>query len=155
MNDNYNKIYDQLYDSYPDEFIALRLGTFQGTFFANQFIRELREFVSEQEYYVGKMRETILLYEMNNSFFLRPDAKMFLVTNFNQMIVKTLIVAKAEKQLDLSKKSLSKMINNDLETIMSYTFKIKKERKASGHDVMKAIDQLWGQLECTKLKIWG
>lgn len=155
MNENYYRIYDQLYDSYPDEFMALRLGAFRGTYLANQFIEELREFVYEQEYYVGIMRQSILMYEMDNGFLLRPDAKMFLVTNFNQMIIKPLIVAKAEKKIELTQKSISEIIKNDLVTIMKFTYEIKKEKKASGHDVMKAIDQLWGKLESTKLEIWG
>lgn len=155
MNENYYRIYDQLYDSYPDEFMALRLGAFRGTYLANQFIEELREFVYEQEYYVGIMRQSILMFEMDNGFLLRPDAKMFLVSNFNQMIIKPMIVAKAEKHIELNQKSIAEIIKNDLVTIMKFTYEIKKEKQASGHDVMKAIDQLWGKLESTKLEIWG
>ncbi|WP_445908871.1 hypothetical protein [Yeosuana sp.] len=155
MNDNYYRIYDQLYDTYPDEFLALRLGAFRGTYLANRFIEELREFIYEQEYFVGIMRQTIMIYEMDNKFFLRPDAKMFLVTNFNQMIIKPLLVARTENKIDLNQKSISEMIQSDLKTILRFTYEIKKEKQASGHDVMKAIDQLWGKLESTKLEIWG
>lgn len=155
MKDFYNRIYDQLYDGYPDEFIALRLGAFRGTNLANQFIEELREFINEQEYYVGNMRQHIMIYEMDNGFFLRPDAKMFLVTNFNQMIIKPLIIARAEKQIDLNREQLSNIIKNDLLTILRYTFDTRKETKASGHDVMRAIDKLWGNLESTKFEVWG
>ena len=96
-----------------------------------------------------------MIYEMDNKFFLRPDAKMFLVTNFNQMIIKPLLVARTENQIDLNQKSISEMIQSDLKTILRFTYEIKKERQASRHDVMKAIDQLWGKLESTKLEIWG
>ena len=155
MNDNYYRIYDQLYDTYPDEFLALRLGTFRGSFFANQFYEELREFIREQEYYVGIIRQTIMVYEMDNRFFLRPDAKMFLVTNFNQMIIKPIIIAKNENSLNLKQYSISEIIEKDVKTILRHTFEIKRDKEASGHDIMRAIDQLWGKLESTKLEIWG
>lgn len=155
MNNNYYRIYDQLYETYPDEFLALRLGAFRGTYLASKFIEELREFVYEQEYFVGIMRQVIMIYEMDNKFFLRPDAKMFLVTNFNQMIIKLLLLARTKNQIDLNQKSISEIIKSDINTILKLTYQIKKEREASGHDVMKAIDQLWGKLESTKLEIWG
>lgn len=155
MKDFYNRIYDQLYDGYPDEFIALRLGTFRGTNLGNQFFEELREFVFEQEYYVGNMRQQIMLYEMDNGFFLRADAKIFLVTNFNQMIIKPLIIARTEKQIDLNREELSHIITKDINTILRYTYDHRKENKASGHEIMRAIDNLWGELESSKFEIWG
>lgn len=155
MKDFYNRIYDQLYDGYPDEFIALKLGYFRGTNLTNQFFEELREFVYEQEYYVGNMRQQIMSYEMDNEFFLRADAKMFLVSNFNQMIIKPLIIARTEKRIDLNREQLSSIIKKDLNTILRYTYDNRKEKKASGHEIMRAIDNLWIELESTKFEVWG
>lgn len=155
MKDDYYRIYDQIYDNYPDEFLALRLGSFRGTYLTSRFTEEFREFVYEQEYFVGIMKQTIMNFEMDNRFFLRPDAKMFLITNFNQMIIKPLLIASTEKIIDLNQKTISEMIQSDLKTILRFTTEIKKERQASGHDVMRAIDQLWGELASTKLEIWG
>lgn len=155
MKDNYYRIYDQLYDSYPEDFLTLRLASFRGSFLSNQVLEELREFAYQQEYFTGIMRQVILIYEMDNGLKLRPDAKLFLVTNFNQMVVKPLLIAREEKQLNISRESLANNIKNDLLAIIKYSVGIKKESQVSGHEVMRAIDELWGNLESTKFEIWG
>lgn len=154
MKEKFYKTYDILYDIYPEDSLAYKIG-FRDSAFTKNVISELRKFNFEQEQFTLMMRTTIQLFEMEENYPLRPDAKMFLISNFNQMIVKPIIYLKQENNIDITTGDLLRTIAKDLNTILKYSLKIKKEEKISGHEMMKAIDNLWPTLESTKYELWG
>lgn len=154
MKEKFEEAYNLLYDIYPEEGLVYRMG-FRDSAFTKDTISELRRFNLEQERYLLMMRTTIQLFEMKNKFPLRVDAKLFLLTNFNQMIVKPLVHLQDENMIDLSANDLLNTIAQDLNRILYYSLELKKEEKVSGHEIMTAIDKLWQTLESTKYELWG
>ncbi|WP_299214672.1 hypothetical protein [uncultured Aquimarina sp.] len=122
-------------------------------------LRERRRFTSEEYYLVRSIRRYIDL--ANRDEILRPDAKYFLLTNFHQMIIKPILESRY-LLIDKSRKegyfNLENDIQSDIKTIINKS-KIQsnysKKNEISGHVIMGTIDELWKELECTKLKVWG
>lgn len=154
MKEKFDKAYELLYGIYPEEGLVYRIG-FRESVFTNQTISELRRFNLEQEKYLLMMRTTIQLFEMKHYSPLRSDAKLFLLTNFNQMIVKPLVHLQDENSIDITSSDLLNTISRDLNQILNYSLELKKEDKISGHEIMTAIDKLWLTLESTKYELWG
>lgn len=155
MKKKFYRTYDQLFDIYPEDSLAYRI-EFIDNKLTKEAIRELREFKYQQENYVTMMRKTITLYEIEKEIQFRPDAKLFLVINFNEMIVKPLIFRQLENEKETSPKDLFITIQLDLIRVMNHAVEFKQnDEDISGHRIMKSIDELWGKLDSTKYELWG
>lgn len=103
---------------------------------------------------------------------LRPDAKFYLLVNFDNLIIKPLFMEREPRSLnnDLFLK-LGKSIQSDIRAIIeasqkSYDGKFEKkeseiseeilrERQVSGHRIMETINELWKDLKTAQFEIWG
>lgn len=156
MKEKFNQTYDLLYDMYPDGYFVHRFSRFDKNFlgFANMS-SELREFYIRQEAIIELLRREILNFEIQRKFPFRPDAKYFLITNFNNMIIKPILYQILENDKEISEDILREYVTSDIKTIMNNSFEIRKEERISGHDILKSIDSLWPQLQSTKMELWG
>lgn len=155
MKEKFHIAYDQLYDMYPEDSLTLRFGEYSKSRLGSILVREMREFVYGQEYFLQTIKNTIMLFELENKHSLRPDAKYFLLTCFNQMIIKPLVYLSIEKKFELNESDFKQVIEKDITTILNYCNRHKKEMIISGHDVLKSVDNLWGELISTKYELWG
>lgn len=156
MKEKFNKTYDSLYDMYPDGYFVHRSSRFDKDHLG--FVKissELREFYIRQEAIIELLRREILNFEIQRKFPFRPDAKYFLITNFNNMIVKPILYQILENDKEISEETLREYVTSDIKTIMYNSLEIRKEKLVSGHDILKSIDSLWSQLQSTKMELWG
>lgn len=156
MNAKFNRTYDMLYDMYPDGYFVHRFAKFDNNFLGfAKMSSELREFYIRQESIVEILRNEIQVFEHNQRFPFRPDAKYFLITNFNNMIIKPILYQILENDREITEDTLRDYVKNDIKTIMKNSFEIKKEELISGHDILRSIDTLWPELQSTQMKLWG
>jgi hypothetical protein len=156
MKEKFNKTYDLLYDMYPDGYFVHRFSRFDKDFLGFAKISsELREFYIRQELVIELMKREILDFEIQRKFPFRSDAKYFLITNFNNMIIKPILYQILENDKEISEDILREYITSDIKTIMYNSLEIRKEELISGHDILKSIDSLWPQLQSTKMELWG
>lgn len=156
MKEKFNKTYDLLYDMYPDGYFIHRFSRFDKDFLGLARISsEFREFYIKQESIIELLRREIHDFELDQKYPFRPDAKYFLITNFNNMIIKPILYLVLENDKEISEELLREYVIEDIKTIMHKCLEIKKEDFVSGHDILKAIDLLWPILSSTKLDIWG
>jgi len=154
MKEKFSRTYDELYDIYPDGYFLHRLARFDNVLLSN-ISSELREFYSKLEPMVEIIRVEIQRFEVKNRWPFRPDAKYFIVTSFNNMIIKPIIYQIIQNDNEVSENQLKEFIQADVNSIMNLSFEIKKEDKISGHDILKSIDSLWPKLQSTKMELWG
>jgi hypothetical protein len=88
---------------------------------------------------------------------MRPDAKLFLLSNLHQSFVTPLV--KAQK---LSEDEILGYLHSDTETILRKAEKIAVERAegqedavVSGHIALDALSQSWDEMDLAKPEIWG
>lgn len=154
MKEKFNRTYDELYDIYPDGYFLHRLARFDNILLSN-LSSQLREFYSKVEPMVEIIRREIEQFEFKHRWPFRPDAKYFIITSFNNMIIKPILYQIIQNDNEVSENELKEFIRSDVNTIMNLSMQIKKEDKISGHDVLKSIDSLWSQLQSTKMELWG
>lgn len=155
MKEKYNIAYDKLYDMYPDGYFIQRFSRFEPLYGLKEFSLELREFFIRQEAIVESLRREIYLFELEQKFPFRSDAKYFLITNFNNMIIKPILFQILDNDKEISEDMLREFVIADIKTIMRNSIKIKKEDKVSGHEIMISIDSLWPELQSTRMELWG
>lgn len=156
MKQKFNKTYDMLYDMYPDGYFLNRFFKFDNNFLGlRRMSSELREFYIRQEAVVELLRREIEIFEFEHRFPFRPDAKYFLITNFNNMIIKPILYQILENDKEINEDTLREYVIADIKTLMNNSFEIKKENLISGHDVLKSIDSLWPKLLSTQMELWG
>jgi hypothetical protein len=88
---------------------------------------------------------------------LRSDAKYFLLVNFHQLIIRPLIESGRNKRPISEKQSFvyEDDIQADVEMIVSSAARNADLDGISGHQIMRTVDSLWGQLRTAKFEIWG
>lgn len=156
MKEKFNKTYDLLYDMYPDGYFFHRFSRFDKDFLGfARMSSELREFYIRQEAIVELLRREILDFEIQRKYPFRPDAKYFLITNFNNMIIKPILYQILENENEISENLLREYVTEDIKTIMYNSLEIRKEELISGHDILKSIDTLWPKLLSTQMELWG
>lgn len=154
MKSKYYTIYDRLYDIFPEQYLIVRLSS-TNIGLGHRIADELRQQYIKEEQFIQAVKHEILNFEFEYNFPLRPDAKYFLLTSFSTMIIKPLVALMLDNDNDITDESLTKIIKNDIEVILVNSISRKKEDKVSGHEIMSSIDSLWGQLQSTKLDLWG
>jgi len=152
MKDKFNRAYDELYDMYPDAYFLARFSDHR---FLGRISGEYREFFVRIEPLVEIIRSEIQQFEFKNRFPFRPDAKYFLITNFNNMIIKPIMYQIISNDQEVTENQLREYLKGDINLIMKISFENKKETLVSGHDVLKSIDTLWPELQSTKIELWG
>lgn len=135
---------------YPEEYILYRLASYNSSLF-----KELREFHLKQEKLVLLLKNEIIEFEFNHNLPFRPDAKYFIISNFNNMIIKPIMLQSNNNDQEINDDQLKKYLISDVRTIMFNALENRKEDKISGHDILKSIDSLWLQLQSTKMEVWG
>jgi hypothetical protein len=156
MDQRYNEAYNRLYADYAYDYGYPRRrqrpwiepGIEQETVLETRRAIEQLEMEAQQHPDARNMR-------------LRPDAKLFLLSNFHLMVVVPLLEnayrngpgPRAELNQDLVS-----AIKQDIETILEDAYSTAYEagvREVSGHAVMTSIDKLWKGLKTTSFRIWG
>lgn len=156
MKEKFNETYDLLYDMYPDGYFVNRFSRFDKDFLGlARMSSELREFYIRQEAIIELIRREILNFEIQQQFPFRPDAKYFLITNFNNMIIKPILYQILHNDKETTEDLLREYVTADIKTIMYDSLEIKKEKLISSHDILKSIDSLWPKLLSTKMELWG
>lgn len=101
---------------------------------------------------------------------IRPDAKLFLLVNFFELILHPILKGRTARSLNLSPDDilnqddeLKKYLDHDLRIILKSSKQSQRElsrqrdekRKISGHDVVNAISRSWSKLNLLKVDVWG
>jgi hypothetical protein len=88
---------------------------------------------------------------------LRPDAKLFLLNNFHQMIVKPLINDYNFEMEDINISKMKQECEEDVEVILNKSIEEIEyhENEISGHLIMRIMDRLWRGLNMTRMEVWG
>lgn len=152
MKEKFNRTYDELYGMYPDAYFLAR---FSDNSLLGRISSEYREFFVRMEPLVEIIRNEIQDFEFKYRWPFRPDAKYFLITNFNNMIIKPIMYNIFQNDDEVTEGQLKEYIRSDVKLIMITSYENKKEKLISGHDVLKSIDTLWPQLQSTKMELWG
>ena len=156
MDQQYDSIYNGLYADYAFDY---------------GFPRRRNDWFIERESEWAMVMETRRAIELaeNEAFKigkfegirLRPDAKLFLLSNFHLMVIKPLMErenrmwdqTKVERRLELVP-----AIRSDIDSILiaAYTEALESQkREVSGHLVMSAINRRWKDMKTMSFRIWG
>lgn len=162
MNRKFNRIYDQLYDFYEGRNILYKIPEMNNRLFEELYY-ELRNFNLRIELFTQRVRYNITIFEFENNFPLREDAKFFLLTTFDNMIIKPIVSYYLDESEDNEPninfenfdKELFEIIDFDINLILRNSLRNKKEEKISGHEILKTVDNLWGEMKSSKVEIWG
>jgi len=82
--------------------------------------------------------------------YMRPDAKHLLLINLHQMIALPMAMSG-----DTSRAELDFILKNDAEAIINAARNRSTDQEISGHSIISAIAEIWGELKSTRLQIWG
>lgn len=141
MNDRFDSAYETLFSelpinyrfdvSYPFDFSPSKI---------SGELREIRNYISKQI--------------ISNSKPVRPDAKFYLLSSFLNMVLLPLLISSVENDDNFPlKPSFLKSMKKDIDLILRQSNSIDVE-EISSHTIMKAIDQLWGELYSTSEALW-
>jgi hypothetical protein len=137
MREEFYKAYEDLYFEYVDE----------------QYLIRRRPYLLSKEYYkiiIIKIRISIEEADKENK--LRPDAKYFLLVNFDHLIVRPLFERRPYQK---GFYEIEKAIEADISTIFSTAKQEPEQDEISGHKIMNTINKLWKDLKTTRLELWG
>lgn len=156
MERQYNKIYEDLFDEYIIEFYEERYRGRVSRYFSRR-LRDEDEYHYLQGVIMRMIANEIEYFEMNSKIRLRGDAKLFLLINFHQMIVRPLLLATISRQIEQSilRKELFYMVRDDVRTIIDYSRKESDGEEISGHSIMRTVDSMWRELKSSSFEIWG
>lgn len=156
MKKQYNRIYEDLFNNYIDEFYDERYRSRISRYFRRRF-REEEEYHYLQEDFIRMIESEITDIELGGNIRLRADAKLFLLTNFHQMIIKPILLASISRQIRplFHREELIHMVRDDVRKIIKYSREYSKDEEISGHSIMRTIDKMWNELKTAQLDIWG
>ena len=100
---------------------------------------------------------------------LRPDARLFLVINFNELVfrpIETIVngssISDPLKSNLRDTESLKNDLIHDIKIILSASRRsarsvayVRGEYKISGHDIINAISKNWHKLNLLRSNVWG
>ena len=157
MKSHYNRIYKDLYNQYIDEFYDDRYRSRVSKYFRRRF-RDEDEYYYLQEDFMQMIENEMDKMETYGNIRLRGDAKLFLLTNFHQMIIRPLLLASiSQKTIPplLRRNKLIEMVRADIQAVVEFSREDSNEEEISGHSIMRSIDKMWGKLNSAKFEIWG
>ncbi|MDE5488687.1 hypothetical protein [Elizabethkingia meningoseptica] len=162
MKDEYNKIYEQLFDYYEENDLFYKINPDYSK--ALQYIYyEFKDYNLRRQIFSERVKRNIMDFEYKNRFPLRSDAKFFLVSTFDNMIVKPILQNYLEKKkLETNnyysdfESGLFEIIDYDIKLILNNSLtKRQGEEKISAHQIIRSVDNLWGEMKSSKIEIWG
>jgi hypothetical protein len=156
MKRQYNRIYEDLFNEYINEFFEERYRGRVSRYFRRRF-KDEDEYYYLQEDFMRMIENEIEDVEIGGKIRLRGDAKLFLLTNFHQMIVRPLLLAIISRQIKplFHREELIHMVRDDVRTIIKFSSEESNDEEISGHAIMRTIDRMWGKLNSSKFEIWG
>ena len=154
MRRKYHRIYQDQYEDYISEN--------KKNFSAPEeeyLVKSIRRAIDEWDF--GKQKDLKFLdsREEGNAK-VRSDAKLFLLSNFHQMIVKPLMgdykFIPRQKEIEIMRRDCEK----DVQVILDQSQRQannsnEHQNEISGHVIMKVMDRLWRELRMTRMEIWG
>ncbi|MGE8514423.1 MAG: hypothetical protein ACN6N7_17105 [Chryseobacterium culicis] len=162
MKDEYNKIYEQLFDYYEEGDLFYKINPDYSKVLQNIYY-EFKDYNLRRQIFSERVKRNIMDFEYQNKFPLRSDAKFFLVSTFDNMIVKPILQNYLEKnRLGTNnyysdfESELFEIIDYDIKLILNNSLnKRQGEEKISGHQIIRSVDNLWGEMKSSKIEIWG
>ena len=149
MDEIYRNIYSQLYD-------AVGLESAESHQFWNYSVQRLagfpldattiRQMIDEAE---GESFGNAVARVPPDRRGLRPDAKVFLLTNLLNMIAVPVGLSERARNLDLRR-----LLFADTSTLIKLAANETKEREVSSHGVLQAVAKNWPKLNLSGLKLW-
>ncbi|WP_343640719.1 hypothetical protein [Chryseobacterium sp.] len=162
MKDEYDKIYEQLFDYYEEGDLFYKINPDYSKVL--QYIYyEFKDYNLRRQIFSERVKRNIMDFEYQNKFPLRSDAKFFLVSTFDNMIIKPILQNYLEKnRLGTNnyysdfESELFEIIDYDIKLILNNSLnKRQGEEKISGHQIIRSVDNLWGEMKSSKIEIWG
>ncbi|WP_291120007.1 hypothetical protein [Empedobacter sp. UBA7248] len=158
MKHEYNIIYNQLFDFYEEGDLFYKINPDYSRLLQNVYY-EFKDFNLRKQIFSERIKKIIIDFEYENHFPLRADAKFFLVSTFDNMIIKPILI----NYLENNKSNFSdfenyvlEIVDYDIKLILKNSLNYKKEgEKISGHQIMKSVDNLWSEMRSSKVDIWG
>jgi len=156
MKRQYNRIYEDLFNQYIDEFYNERYRSRLSKYFHRR-LRDEDDYYYLQDEFMRMTENELDELEVEGNFSLRGDAKLFLLTNFHQMIIRPILLASISRQIRplFHREELLTMVRDDLRTIVKFSREYSNGEEISGHSIMRTIDKIWEKLKSSKLDIWG
>lgn len=156
MDKRYNEAYNRLYADYAYDYgyPRRRPRPWIERGLEQEIVLETRRAIEQLEMEAQKHADA-------GNMRLRPDAKLFLLSNFHLMVIVPLLENEnryGPGPLAELNQSLTTAIRQDLEAILEDAYSSTYEagtREVSGHAVMASIDKLWKGLKTTSFRIWG
>jgi hypothetical protein len=151
MDEVYRNIYSQLYDSVEPEFEVRNYAWYnreapQTTTLNAGILRQMIDVAERETFGGGTDQLNVSPYAGRR---LRPDAKLFLLINFLQMIVIPVILARRQDGPDLGR-----ILFADTVTLLKESADETNETDVSSHSVLKALTKNWQRLNVSALKLW-
>ena len=149
MDEIYRDIYSQLYET-------VGLESAESRQFWNYSLQRLAGFPLD----AATIRETIdeaeresfgstLAHVARDRQRLRPDAKVFLLTNLLNMVAVPVGLSERGSNLDLRR-----LLFADTSTLIKLAADETKNREVSSHAVLQAVAKSWPKLNLSGLKLW-
>jgi hypothetical protein len=142
MDERYYEIYDRLYRDYS-----------YTSQIRNSFGLAITRIIDEQ------------IEFLNLASRIRPDAKLFLLVNFTDVILAPLIITNVEDQsvlLESTTEDIKSILvaASQVSSLRGRTNEITIEpivenRKISSHDVLIAVQSIWSLLRTLRIEVWG
>lgn len=161
MKPEYNLIYSQLFDSYEEGNFFYRISPDFSELLRDAYY-EFRDYNLRREIFSERIKRNITRFEHENKYPLRADAKFFLVSTFDNMIIKPLLKRYIESTQNENvsfydfENEMFDIIDFDIILILRNSLKNRDgDSKISGHQIIKSVDMLWGEMRSSKFEIWG
>lgn len=156
MEQRYNEAYNRLYADYAYDFgyspRRFRPRIEPGV--EQEMVLETRRAIEQVEMEAQKHPDV-------RSMTLRPDAKLFLLSNFHLMVILPMLenaYRNGPAPLSELNQDLTSAVKQDLESILEDAYSAAYDagvKEVSGHAVIASIDKLWKGLKTTSFRIWG
>lgn len=159
MREEFKKIYTELYEEYvnqgsynPREHKL----TWHTTLLYEEYVKQVLH--NSHEYKL--MWHTTLAIEKNSSKLdldqsLREDAKLFLLVNFHQMVLKPVLNSNSHNH---NMEDLMRSLNDDIYLILQTcreNMNTHNKSYISAHMILSAIDQRWEDIKTLIKDLWG
>jgi hypothetical protein len=145
MEDKYRAIYNELFNNYQRRRLFNPYYYFEDI----NLNYDLR----------GLMYKVIKQFENENiGFELRSDAKLFLVTTFDNLVIAPVLKSIDQENNNISFEELEEYIEEDIKLILRESL-IELERNGnfeiSSHTVIRTLVKVWDRVKSSAANLWG
>lgn len=146
MISEYERIYNDLYESFSSKLISLMFAAFLPLLTKKRTYRHLKPLLPFTK---GKIDEVINVIDPNIK--IRPDVKYFLIINFFHMVALPLTI-----QSEDFSATYKEHLEKDIAIILTEAIHNATERKEiTTTDIIKALPIVWENLGLNQIKVWG